>query len=138
MCHICTLKLDMEYDKSKMSLDPSVYKKVSIVQWAEDGEVPFKAERRAEWHELQEQDAETLQSVALMFSHYEQLLHEKNLYMYFPGFGIKEMFESLEFEMRLENWYTREENVGLPGLSMVLSLNANFFAPLYVEDEDED
>ncbi|KAJ4348025.1 uncharacterized protein N0V89_009397 [Didymosphaeria variabile] len=100
------------------TLDSSWFNQVSVIQWAEDGEVPYKARKRATWREQPE------------------WLHiDENPFPYF-GFGIQEMFQHLESEMHRQNAYVVVEDVGIPGLSMSFNQNNNSFAALSWDEQD--
>jgi hypothetical protein len=147
LCSPCGLLIcpDCLYDFRPNSVEAdglldSVYgsawnNQVSVIQWAEDGETPFKAERRGNLRQLYEQDTVPYWSAALMFRYYECLYTNENPFTY-HDFGIQKMFEDLESEMLLEDSYVVVENVGIPGLSMSFNLANNRFFSLAQDEQD--
>ncbi|KAL1601525.1 hypothetical protein SLS60_006440 [Paraconiothyrium brasiliense] len=131
-CSTCGI-IACDYCRSNWTLrveyyEPEATSMVMVLEWAEQGEVPFKANKKAFWRAIQEADAVPVWSVSLMFQQYEKLLFEQQPFMYFD-FGIKEMFDTIEQEMKEEE-YVAEDNVGFPGNAMTFRLDTNRFAPL--------
>lgn len=130
--HICG---DCPLDTSEDHIGASGHNMVSVIQWAEQGESPWKAQHRADNDWFQGMEAQL--GVARMFDHYERKHFHAHPFCS-SHYGIKEMFEGLEESMRRAgSWYVAEDNVGFKGSSMSFHLDSNPFAPLLLEDDLE-
>jgi hypothetical protein len=106
---------------------------IDVFVWAEQGVVPYKAERRAASERLKDEmwadcDGDGL-GLATMIEVYETRLSEVQPYLCWD-FGIQLMFEELDLKMRKEYWAVTEEDVGIPGLTLAFDFATNRFAPL--------
>jgi hypothetical protein len=152
-CTRCSANVCQSCEEFIMQVDEwtlpthSLYSWVSVIQWAEQGEVPFRwrYHRKLEtsWYGNEsiewllfgldpiKEEAENLQSVQEMFEHHQALHEEANPFIYY-GFGIAEMFEREEEDM--EDIYVVEEDFGFPGFSMTVNMRNNYFWVLADEE----
>ncbi|KAH7089817.1 hypothetical protein FB567DRAFT_619150 [Paraphoma chrysanthemicola] len=110
---------------------------VSVITWAEDGVVPFRAEHKFVQQRLgYELDSDW--GVAAMFEAWEEELYQLQPFMYWD-FGTKAFIEEAEHEVQKVYWIVTEENVGLLGrdFQMTFRLDTNRYAPLYWEHHSE-
>ena len=109
---------------------------LDIVIWAEEGVVPFKAERRRVVRMLHEELELEGACIDIMMEVYEEEFFQLHPFVY-CDFGIEAMFTTVEREMRKDYWITTEENVGLLGHVMTFRLDTNRFAPLFWGEDIE-
>lgn len=138
-CTICAVRC-CNYCSSSWShrlqwYNPAAENMVGVIQFAEKGEVPFKAHRRAFWRAIQEADAVPVWSVRVMLKQYEDELLDTDPF-YYGDLGIQEMFQEAEMELSYREWYVREENVGWVGNTMTFNMHENSFVLLFLNERD--
>lgn len=103
---------------------PEDYSMVPVIQWAENGQVPFRARNRANLRNMQEHG--DLMNAEPLFLHYERQYNAAN---------PEERLTLAEIDVCSQDWHiVAEENVGLQGQSMLFNLGTNSFAPLTWEE----
>ena len=103
---------------------------VAPLQWAEEGEVPFRAREKLANSRMQENDTEWF--VAEMFEVYEKRFLARHPFIYEHDLGLSLMFGDAEDEAQWNGWssYITVEDVGLPGYSFSFGLYSNPFEVL--------
>lgn len=129
VCEWCTRNF-----KWRLNLfHPDSEQRLTLIQMAEQGRVPFKEERRRQWIDFQNRDSEW--NIDTMFEAAEEDLYAAQPFLY-HDFGLAAMFATAESELGSEYRYDVVENVGVPGCTFSFRADSNqFMIPGWPEDQ---